>query len=146
MSEPAASNSQIGTNVADAFIQRWGDMGAAWGINRTMAEIQGLLYVTGETLTADDIMARLGISRGNVSMSLRALLDWGVITKEHRRGERRDYFASLTDVWRSSRESPATQKRNRSITWRLRMPRSVSRRTCRRARCRNRSRPIGTNA
>ena len=86
-------------SVTETFIQRWADMGAAWGINRTMAEIQGLLYITGETLCADDIMARLGISRGNVSMSLRALCDWGVVRKVHHRGDRRDYYQSLTDVW-----------------------------------------------
>jgi HTH-type transcriptional regulator, glycine betaine synthesis regulator len=87
------------TNLEDAFIRQWGDMGAAWGINRTMAEIQGLLYISGQTLCADDLMVRLGISRGNVSMSLRALCEWGVVRKVHRRGDRRDYFQSLTDVW-----------------------------------------------
>ncbi len=87
------------SNLEDAFIRQWGDMGAAWGINRTMAEIQGLLYISGQTLCADDLMARLGISRGNVSMSLRALCEWGVVRKVHRRGDRRDYFQSLTDVW-----------------------------------------------
>jgi HTH-type transcriptional regulator, glycine betaine synthesis regulator len=90
---------RAGGSVEDTFIQQWGDMGAAWGINRTMAEIQGLLYITGDTLCADDVMARLGVSRGNVSMSLRALVDWGVVRKVHRRGDRRDYYQSLTDVW-----------------------------------------------
>lgn len=84
--------------VEDVFIQRWGDMGAVWGINRTMAEIQGLLYITGATLSAEDIMARLKISRGSASMSLRGLLEWGIVRKLHRRGDRRDYYESLTDV------------------------------------------------
>jgi len=88
-----------GGTVEEAFIRQWGDMGAAWGINRTMAEIQGLLYIAGDSLCADDIMGRLGVSRGNVSMSLRSLCDWGVVRKVHRRGDRRDYFQSLTDVW-----------------------------------------------
>jgi DNA-binding transcriptional regulator GbsR (MarR family) len=103
MAEPARINKQSITTskpaVEDVFIQHWGDMGAAWGINRTMAEIQGLLYITGEALSAEDIMNRLKISRGNVSMSLRALVDWGVVRRVHRRGDRRDYYQSLTDVW-----------------------------------------------
>jgi DNA-binding transcriptional regulator GbsR (MarR family) len=101
MSDPSSEypNAPAPKSVQDVFVQRWGDMGAAWGINRTMAEIQGLLYITGETLCADDVMARLGVSRGNVSMSLRALVDWGVVRKVHRRGDRRDYYQSLTDVW-----------------------------------------------
>lgn len=86
-------------NVEDTFIQRWGDMGEVWGINRTMAQIQGLLYITGQTLCTDDVMERLGISRGSASMSLRALVEWGVVRKVHRTGDRRDYYQSLSDVW-----------------------------------------------
>jgi len=83
----------------DLFISRWGEMGQTWGINRTMAEIHALLYVVGEPLCTDDVMERLNISRGNASMSLRALCDWGIIHRVHRRGERREYFESLSDVW-----------------------------------------------
>ena len=86
-------------SVEDTFIQRWGDMGEVWGINRTMAQIQGLLYITGQTLCTDDVMVRLKISRGSASMSLRALVEWGVVRKVHRSGDRRDYYQSLTDVW-----------------------------------------------
>src|SRR4051794_39394998 len=60
----------------DRFIAVWGQMAGAWGISRTMAEVHALLYITGEPLCTDDIMERLEISRGNASMSLRALLDW----------------------------------------------------------------------
>jgi DNA-binding transcriptional regulator GbsR (MarR family) len=83
----------------DLFICRWGEMGATWGINRTMAEIHALLYITAQPLCTDDVMERLHISRGNASMSLRSLCDWGIIRKVHRRGERREYFESLSDVW-----------------------------------------------
>lgn len=83
----------------DNFIRRWGEMGQTWGINRTMAEIHALLYITGQPLCTDDVMERLHISRGNASMSLRALCDWGIIRRLHRRGERREYFESLSDVW-----------------------------------------------
>ena len=83
----------------DLFIRRWGEMGQTWGINRTMAEIHALLYITAQPLCTDDVMERLHISRGNASMSLRALCDWGIIRRLHKRGERREYFESLGDVW-----------------------------------------------
>lgn len=74
-------------------------MGSAWGISRTMAEIHALLYITGDALNTDDIMDRLQISRGNASMSLRALQDWGIVTRIHRRGDRKEYFETDRDVW-----------------------------------------------
>src|SRR5436305_8385162 len=83
----------------DLFIRRWGEMGQTWGINRTMAEIHALLYITAQPLCTDEVMERLNISRGNASMSLRALCDWGIVRRLHKRGERREYFESLTDVW-----------------------------------------------
>src|SRR5690606_7313604 len=67
--------------VQDLFIRRWGEMGATWGINRTMTEIHALLYITGQPLCTDDVMERLSISRGNASMCLRALQDWGIIRR-----------------------------------------------------------------
>lgn len=96
----ALSDAQQKLRVAqDEFIRRWGEMGATWGINRTMAEIHALLYITAQPLCTDDVMDRLHISRGNASMSLRALCDWGIIRRLHKRGERREYFESLSDVW-----------------------------------------------
>lgn len=86
-------------HAQDTFIRRWGEMGQTWGINRTMAEIHALLYITAQPLCTDDVMERLHISRGNTSMSLRALCDWGIIRRMHKRGERREYFESLSDVW-----------------------------------------------
>ena len=83
----------------DLFIRRWGEMGQTWGINRTQAEIHAFLYITALPQCTDDVMERLNISRGNASMSLRALCDWGIVRRMHRRGERREYFESLTDVW-----------------------------------------------
>jgi DNA-binding MarR family transcriptional regulator len=80
----------------DLFIRRWGEMGQTWGINRTMAEIHALLYVVGEPLCTDDVMERLNISRGNASMSLRSLCDWGIVRRLHKRGQRREYFESLS--------------------------------------------------
>jgi DNA-binding transcriptional regulator GbsR (MarR family) len=95
----------------DLFIRRWGEMGQTWGINRTMAEIHALLYITGQPQCTDDVMDRLNISRGNASMSLRALCDWGIIRRLHKRGERREYFESLGDVWEMFSIIAAERKR-----------------------------------
>ena len=98
--KPALSAAEEKLKVTqDLFIRRWGEMGATWGINRTMAEIHALLYIMGQPCCTDDVMERLNISRGNASMSLRGLCDWGIIRRLHKRGERREYFESLTDVW-----------------------------------------------
>lgn len=94
-----AETARLLREAQDRFIASWGRMGSAWGISRTMAEVHALLYVTGEPMNTDEIMDRLAISRGNVSMSVRALLDWGVIQKTHKRGDRKDYFRAEQDVW-----------------------------------------------
>jgi DNA-binding transcriptional regulator GbsR (MarR family) len=95
----------------DLFIRRWGEMGQTWGINRTMAEIHALLYITAQPQCTDDVMERLNISRGNSSMSLRALCDWGIIRRLHKRGERREYFESVGDVWEMFSLIAAERKR-----------------------------------
>ncbi len=95
----------------DLFIRRWGEMGQTWGINRTMAEIHAFLYITGQPMSTDDVMERLNISRGNVSMSLRALCDWGIVRRRHKAGERREYFETLTDVWEMFSIIAAERKR-----------------------------------
>jgi HTH-type transcriptional regulator, glycine betaine synthesis regulator len=95
----------------DDFIRKWGEMGQTWGINRTMAEIHAFLYITALPQCTDDVMERLNISRGNASMSLRALCDWGIIRRIHRRGERREYFESLGDVWEMFSIIAAERKR-----------------------------------
>lgn len=74
-------------------------MGSAWGISRTMAEVHALLFITGEPLCTDDVMERLNISRGNASMTLRALTDWGIVHRSHKRGDRKEYFRSEADIW-----------------------------------------------
>ncbi|MCA9255882.1 MAG: MarR family transcriptional regulator, partial [Phycisphaerales bacterium] len=68
------------------FIRRWGEMGGYWGINRTMAEIHALLFVSNEPVCTDDVMDRLLVSRGTASTNLRALVDWGLIERTHLRG------------------------------------------------------------
>ncbi|MEO0482782.1 MAG: ArsR family transcriptional regulator [Planctomycetota bacterium] len=99
---PPSSEVGVPPELADArerFVGTWGQMAGAWGISRTMAEIHALLYVTGDALCTDDVMAALRISRGNASMSLRALLDWGIVSKTHRKGDRKEYFAAEQDIW-----------------------------------------------
>lgn len=83
----------------DRFVAVWGQMAGAWGISRTMAEVHALLYITGAELNSDEIMERLQISRGNASMSLRGLLEWGIVTRTTRRGDRKEYFRAEQDVW-----------------------------------------------
>ncbi len=81
------------------FVEHWGMMARAWGINPTMGELFALLYITGTDWTAEELRLRLRISRGNVSMNLRELLSWGVVRKLHRQGERRELFRAEPDVW-----------------------------------------------
>lgn len=101
-SDKTASPDVIARRIDDAqdrFIASWGQMASAWGISRTMAEVHALLYITGRALNTDEVIERLQISRGNASMSLRALQDWGLITRVHKRGDRKEYFEAERDVW-----------------------------------------------
>jgi len=86
-------------NVEDQFIELWNNMASLWGISPTMARIHGMLYICGAALSMDDIMARLAISRGNVSMNLSKLVEWGLVRRVHKRGDRKEYYESLSDVW-----------------------------------------------
>jgi HTH-type transcriptional regulator, glycine betaine synthesis regulator len=83
----------------DQFIREWERMSSSWGINRTMAQIHALLFVTGEPLEVNEIMERLAISRGNASMNLRELMDWGIVTRFRKAGSRKDAYRSETDPW-----------------------------------------------
>ena len=78
----------------EKFVQSWGALGSQWGINKTMAQIHALLMVSAESVSMEDIMESLKISRGNASMNLRALMDWGIVYKEYKSGERREFFTA----------------------------------------------------
>ena len=80
------------------FISTWGSLGTLWGINKAMAQIQALLFITPKPLSMEDIMEDLKISRGNTSMNLRQLIDWGIVTKEIIPGERKEFFTTEKDV------------------------------------------------
>ncbi|MCH2022271.1 MAG: ArsR family transcriptional regulator [Saprospiraceae bacterium] len=86
------------------FIQAWGTLGSNWGINRTMAQVHALLLISSEPLCADDIMELLKISRGNANMNIRALIDWGLVFKELKAGERREYFVGEKEMWNVVRQ------------------------------------------
>ena len=88
------------TAARDEFITQWGTMGSAWGINRTMAQIHALLLVTDRSLSTDEIMDDLKISRGNANMNLRDLAGWGLVRSVIRKGERREYFEAEKVVWK----------------------------------------------
>jgi DNA-binding transcriptional regulator GbsR (MarR family) len=81
------------------FVDLWGQMANHWGINRTMAQIHALLMITPEPLTAEQLMEELQISRGNVSMNLRDLINWGIVRRTSTPGDRRDFFTTEADVW-----------------------------------------------
>lgn len=85
--------------VAQKFILHWGEMGTRWGVNRTVAQIHALLFISPEPLHAEEIAKTLGVARSNVSTSLRELQSWGIVRVVHRLGDRRDHFESMKDVW-----------------------------------------------
>jgi DNA-binding transcriptional regulator GbsR (MarR family) len=80
------------------FVQTWGALGSQWGINKTMAQIHALLMVSADPVSMEDVMEELQISRGNASMNLRALMDWGIVYKEYKPGERREFFTAEKDL------------------------------------------------
>ncbi|MEM6726829.1 MAG: MarR family transcriptional regulator [Bacteroidota bacterium] len=83
----------------DKFIQAWGTLGSSWGINRTMAQVHALLLISEEPQSAENIMEALKISRGNANMNVRALIDWGLVFKELKPGERKEYFVAEKNMW-----------------------------------------------
>jgi len=86
------------------FIADWGRFGTNWGINRTMAQIHALLLVSPEALSAEEVMEELNISRGNANMNLRELMDWGLVQKVLKPGERREFFSAEKDIWVVARQ------------------------------------------
>jgi DNA-binding transcriptional regulator GbsR (MarR family) len=85
--------------VAQKFILHWGEMGARWGVNRTVSQIHALLYLAGKPMQAEEIADTLGVARSNVSNSLKELQGWKLVKVAHIMGDRRDHFETSTDVW-----------------------------------------------
>ena len=85
--------------IAQKFILHWGEMGTRWGINRTVAQVHALLFLSEKPLPADEIAQTLGVARSNISTSLRELQNWGIVRIVHVMGDRRDHFESMKDVF-----------------------------------------------
>lgn len=88
------------SEAKEKFIETWGTLGSGWGVNKSIAQVQALLLIAPGPLTTDDIMKELKISRGNANMSIRQLLDWGIIYKKSVAGDRKEYFIAEKDVWK----------------------------------------------
>jgi DNA-binding transcriptional regulator GbsR (MarR family) len=97
--------------VAQKFILHWGEMGTRWGINRTVAQVHALLYLSPQPLHAEDIAKTLSVARSNVSNSLRELQGWRIVRVVHVLGDRRDHFESMKDVWEMFRIIVEERKR-----------------------------------
>ena len=95
----------------EQLIRTWGQLSSQWGINRTMGQIHALLMISPQPMTADQIIQELAISRGNVSMNLRSLLEWGLVHKVYIPGDRKEYFASEKDVWNMALQIARERKR-----------------------------------
>ena len=99
--------------VEQRFVLHWGEMGTRWGINRTVAQVHALLFLSPKPLHAEEIATTLAVARSNVSTSLRELQGWGIVRVAHVLGDRRDHFESVKDVWEIFRivaEERVTQK------------------------------------
>lgn len=93
------------------FISNWGAFGTHWGINRSMAQIHALLMVSADPLTQDDIMDELNVSRGNVNMNIRELINWGLVDRVILQGERKEFFAAEKDIWKVVRQIVKERKK-----------------------------------
>ncbi|MBK7429059.1 MAG: ArsR family transcriptional regulator [Saprospiraceae bacterium] len=99
------------SEAKNKFINAWGSLATQWGINRTMAQIHALLFITPGPLSVEEMMEELQISRGNTSMNLRQLMDWGIVFKEIRSGDRKEYFYTEKDVHELARIIMAERSR-----------------------------------
>jgi DNA-binding transcriptional regulator GbsR (MarR family) len=96
---------------AKAFILHWGEMGTQWGVNRSVAQIHALLYLSNQPLPADEIVDQLGLARSNVSTGLKELQGYGIVRRVHVEGDRRDHFLAETDLWDMLMRIVAERKR-----------------------------------
>jgi DNA-binding transcriptional regulator GbsR (MarR family) len=96
------------------FLQLWGTLGSQWGINRTMAQVHALLMVSPQSMTTEQIMEELSISRGNANMNIRELMNWNLVYKELKMGERKEYFRAEKDIWEVAKRV-VQERRKREI-------------------------------
>ncbi|AVP96634.1 ArsR family transcriptional regulator [Ahniella affigens] len=110
--------------MQERFILHWGEMGSRWGVNRTVAQIHALLFLSDRPLTADEICDTLNLARSNVSTSVKELGSWGLVKLVHVLGDRRDHFETPKDVWEIFRII-TQERRKREIDPTLSMLRSA---------------------
>lgn len=108
----------------EKFIQAWGALGSSWGINRTMAQIHALLLVSTEALSTEQIMEELNISRGNANMNIRALIDWSLVYKEYKSGDRKEYFIAEKELWQVAKHV-VIERRKRELEPLLRVLKQI---------------------
>jgi DNA-binding transcriptional regulator GbsR (MarR family) len=113
------------TEAKAELIQAWGNLGYSWGLNKTMAQIHALLMISPKSLSTEEIMMELSISRGNANMNIRALLDWGIISRVAIPGERKEFFKSEKDVWALARQV-VKERRKRELEPILKVLREVN--------------------
>jgi DNA-binding transcriptional regulator GbsR (MarR family) len=113
------------TPAVEKYVLHWGEMGTRWGTNRTVAQIQALLYLSPRPLRADEIVDLLSVARSNVSTSIRELQSYRLVRMTHVLGDRRDYFESLHDVWELFRVI-IEQRKQRELNPTLTMLRSCA--------------------
>ena len=113
------------TPTVEKYVLHWGEMGTRWGTNRTVAQIQALLYLSPRPLRADEIVDLLSVARANVSTSIRELQSYGLVRMTHVLGDRRDYFECLSDVWELFRVI-LEQRKQRELNPTLSMLRNVA--------------------
>jgi len=113
------------TPAVEKYVLHWGEMGTRWGTNRTVAQIQALLYLSPEPMRADEICELLSVARSHVSTSIRELQSYGLVRMTHVFGDRRDYFESIHDVWELFRVI-IEQRKQRELNPTLSMLRSCA--------------------
>jgi DNA-binding transcriptional regulator GbsR (MarR family) len=109
MTEISGKSAKLPETV-ERFVLHWGDMGSQWGVNRSVAQIHALLYLSERPLTAEEIAETLGLARSNVSNSIRELMAWDLIRRVPVKGDRRDHFEAETDLWEISMRIAAVRK------------------------------------
>ncbi|MDH5660284.1 MAG: MarR family transcriptional regulator, partial [Gammaproteobacteria bacterium] len=87
------------TPVMEKYVLHWGEMGTRWGVNRTVAQIHALLFLSEKPLNAEEITETLGVARSNVSTSIKELQSWNLVKTEPLMGDRREHFTTMKDPW-----------------------------------------------
>lgn len=113
------------SEAKEKFISTWGALGTLWGINKAMAQIHAILFISPEPLSMEEVMKELDISRGNASMNLRSLMEWGIVYKVNKTGERKEYFTCEKDTTELAR-TIAKERSRREIQPTIKVLKEIS--------------------